>query len=310
MRDANITKSGKKIELKWEGFHKESFENLKQALTSAPVLAFPNRNDTFILDTDASHFAMGAVLSQIQNNEEKVICYGSKKFSKAERMYCITRKELMAVYVFVKKYKHYLLGKKFIIRTDHKSLTWMLNWKKPNTSQYCSWIDELGMYDFKIYHRKGQLHTNADALSRELQCEQCEIKHVNPKVKRNVKVSKSKRSESDEEDYRHINELKEIKEEYNENKINEILKFFHDRLGHSDTSQTLIHVKKYHDWPLMDEDIKKYVANCMPCAERKQGNKMGYKLKNSFTATEPFEIICCDVTGPLPNSEGYLYIHY
>ena len=58
----------------------------------------------------------------------------------------------------------------------------------------------------------------------------------------------------------------------------------------------------------MEKDTENFVANCMPCAERKQGNKMGYNIKNSFTATEPFEMICCDITGPLPNCEGYSYI--
>ena len=97
----------------------------------------------------------------------------------------------MAVYYFVTLYKHYLLGKKFIIRTDHKSLTWMMNWRKPNTSQYCSWIAELEIYDFEIQHRPGKLHANADGLSREMLCEQCEIEHENPKKKRNIKVVKS-----------------------------------------------------------------------------------------------------------------------
>ena len=63
----------------------------------------------------------------------------------------------------------------------------MLNWKKPNTSQYCSWIAELELYDFEIEHRKGQHHLNADAMSRYPLCEQCELKHEEPRGKRNVK---------------------------------------------------------------------------------------------------------------------------
>ena len=200
------------------------------------------------------------------------------------------------------------MGKKFIIRTDHKSLTWMLNWKKPNTSQYCSWIDELSMYDFEIQHRIGKLHANADALSREYQCEQCEIRHVDPKTKRNIKVSKSIRSESDNEGYRQINELEDTQNEYSEKKIKDILKYFHSRLGHPSAKQTLTNTKQYYEWENMEKDVEKFVANCMPCVERKQGNKIGYNIKNSFTATEPFEMLCCDITGPLPNSDGYSYI--
>ena len=63
-------------------------------MTSTPVLAYPNTDDPFILDTDASDVAMGAVLSQVQEGQERVVAYGSKTFSKSERNYCVTRKEL------------------------------------------------------------------------------------------------------------------------------------------------------------------------------------------------------------------------
>ena len=105
-------------------------------------------HNTFILDTDASHSAIGGVLSQIQDGKEFVIAYGSRKLTKSEKSYCITRKELLSVYYFVTHYKQFFLGARFIIRTDHKALKWLLNWDSPNTSQYCSWIAELEIYDF------------------------------------------------------------------------------------------------------------------------------------------------------------------
>ena len=90
--------------------------------------------------------------------------------SNSEQHYCITRKELMSVYHFVKYFKHYLLGKRFIIRTDHKSLKWLLDWDRPNTSQYCSWVAELQNFDFQIRHRSGSSHINADFMSRPIEC--------------------------------------------------------------------------------------------------------------------------------------------
>ena len=95
--------------------------------------------------------------------------------------YCVTCKELQAVYTFVKQFKHFLLGRTFRIRTDHKALIWLRNWKNPNTSQYFSWITELEVYDFTIEHRPGESHKNADYMSRP-QCEQCEIKYEDPKT--------------------------------------------------------------------------------------------------------------------------------
>ena len=177
---------------KWTSAHSEVMTRLKKRLSEAPTLMFPRRNGKFILDTDASHEAVGAVLSQIQDGEEKVIAYASHALSKHEIQYCVTRKELLAVYKYVKHFSHYLMGQKFLIRTDHRALIWMLNWKKPNTSQYCSWIAELELYDFDIEHRKGEQHLNADAMSRYPfgSCQQCELKHQNPKGSTNVKKLK------------------------------------------------------------------------------------------------------------------------
>ena len=174
--------------LEWTVQLNKSFEKLKVALTSAPVLAFPSKTGHFILDTDASHECIGAVLSQVQGSDEKVIAYASRKLSQSERQYCITRKELLSVYNFVTHFKHYLLGRHFTVRTDHRSLCWLLNWKKPNTSQYCRWRQELEIYEMDVQYRKGEKHTNADSLSRIPNCQQCELVHPNPKQKRNVKI--------------------------------------------------------------------------------------------------------------------------
>lgn len=171
----------------WTKLHEDSFAHLKWCLTHAPVLAFPRKEGRFILDTDASHDGIGAVLSQLQDGHERVIAYASHKFSKAERAYCITRKELLSVYRYVLLFKHYLYGRTFTVRTDHQALSWLLNWKRPSTSQYCTWIAELETYDMEIVHRPGRLHINADVLSRLPSCEQCGVKHLDPQKRRAVK---------------------------------------------------------------------------------------------------------------------------
>ena len=76
----------------------------------------------FILDTDASDLAIGAVLSQRLDGQENVIVYASRTLTKSERRYCVTRKELLALVNFVKYFRHYLYGKEFTVRTDHSSL--------------------------------------------------------------------------------------------------------------------------------------------------------------------------------------------
>ncbi len=185
----NICKKGTKHKIiNWNDEAVNHFTKLKNALTSAPVLAYPTDNGYYILDTDASHGSIGAVLSQIQDGHERVIAFASHKLSKSEMAYCTTRKELYAVYRFVLQFKHYLYGRKFTVRTDHRALTWFLGWTNPNTSQYCRWRTELDVFDMLVEYRKGVEHANADSLSRIATCEQCEILHPNPKKRRNVKI--------------------------------------------------------------------------------------------------------------------------
>lgn len=150
---------------RWEQEQQDAFEELQTALTNPPVLALPNQQDEFILDTDASNLAVGAELIQIQDGEEKVVAYGSYALTPEQRRYCVTRKELLAVVRFCRQYRYYILGRPFVLRTDHASLTWLLNFREPQ-GQLARWMEELSQYNMVLKHRPGRKHTNADALSR------------------------------------------------------------------------------------------------------------------------------------------------
>ena len=158
-------------QFKWTVECAEAFAELKSRLVSAPILAFPDCSKPFILDTDASQTGIGAVLSQECNGTERVIAFASRVLSKAERKYCVTRKELLAVVTFIQHFRHYLLGGHFLLRTDHGSLTWLQRFKEPE-GQLARWMEKLQEYDFEIVHRPGRKHSNADALSR-YPCSQC-----------------------------------------------------------------------------------------------------------------------------------------
>lgn len=96
---------------------------------------------------------------------EKVIDYSSHTLLPAQRRYCTTRKELLAVVKFCRHYRHYLHGRKFLIRTDHGSLTWLTHFKNLE-GQLARWLEDLQQYDMQILHRVGKKHCNVDALSR------------------------------------------------------------------------------------------------------------------------------------------------
>lgn len=163
----------------WSDNCTKAFQQLKRHLSSTPVLAYPCATGQFLLDCDASQDSAGAVLSQLQAGEERVIAYYSHAFSKQERNYCTTRRELLAVILAVKQFHHYLYGTKFIVRTDHGSLTWLHRFKNPE-GQLARWLELLSSYDFSIEFRPGRHHLNADGLSRIpcVECRSCQSNEV------------------------------------------------------------------------------------------------------------------------------------
>ena len=132
---------------------------------SPKVLAIPTIDGEFLLDTDASNHAIGAHLMQCQKGVWKTIAYGSFTMSKAQRRYCTTKQELLSVVRFLNHFRHYLIGKKFRLRTDHHSLMFAYNFKKTE-GQMARWLQELSRFNFNIEYRKGTLHVIPDAFSR------------------------------------------------------------------------------------------------------------------------------------------------
>ena len=91
----------------------------------------PTDKDEFTLDTDASEFAIGAVLSQKQDGVKRVIAYASRSLDRREQNYCVTRKELLAIVHFLTFFKQYFLGRRFRVRTDHAALAWLRHTPNP-----------------------------------------------------------------------------------------------------------------------------------------------------------------------------------
>ena len=148
-----LTKKSNKF--KWTEECQIAFEDLKNMLINAPVMGYPQDEGLFILDTDASPIAMGAVLSQLQQDEssdtvtERVIAYGSRTLHKSELLYCERRQELLSVVHFAKVFRPYLYGRKVIIRTDHASLKYIKTLEDPN-EQFMRWIERLEEADYEI----------------------------------------------------------------------------------------------------------------------------------------------------------------
>ena len=138
-----------------------SFHSLNEAFASAPVLAHPESEDPFVLDTDVSTVGIGAILSQGRQGYERVIAYYSQALSKPEHNYCTTRHELLAIVKAIDHFHPYLYVWKLTIRTDHTSLQWLINFNNPE-GQIARWLDKLQTYVFFIVYCKVRSHQNAD----------------------------------------------------------------------------------------------------------------------------------------------------
>ena len=150
----------------WDDDHQEAFDKLKAIVSSGQVMGHPDFRKEFILDVDASDYALGAELSQVEDNgQERPIFFASRHLVKEERSYSATARETLAAVFGCEHFSHYLQGKKFKLRTDHNPLVWLRSMKNPKRP-YSGWIVRLEQYNYTIQYRPGKDHTNADFNSR------------------------------------------------------------------------------------------------------------------------------------------------
>lgn len=151
----------KNVPFIWSDICEEAFQALKRYMCSPPVLKQPNLEKTFILTTDASNVGLGAILSQ----EGHPCCYIFRRLNKHEVYYSTSEKEMLAVVWSVKRLRQYLLGRKFIIQSDHQALKYLISVKDPS-SRLLKWRLRLEGYEYQIEYKKGCENQAADALSR------------------------------------------------------------------------------------------------------------------------------------------------
>ena len=159
----NLMKKGQRFE--WGDAQEAAFQELKQCLTTAPVLASPIDGGRFVLDTDASSHAVAAILHQEQDGVLRVISYASRVLQPTERSYCSTKLELLAAIFGLKAYRHFLLCRDFTLRTDNAALTHLLRTPEP-LAQQGRWLNLISEFQFTLVHRPGVQNVACDALSR------------------------------------------------------------------------------------------------------------------------------------------------
>lgn len=275
----NTIKGGQKCRFIWTTEANEAFELLKQKVAHQPVLAFPNFNKVFQIECDAGNIAIGGVLSQ----EDRPIAFFSEKLNEAKQKYSSYDLEMYALVQSLKKWRHYLLPKEFIVYTNNQALSFINSQEKLN-HRHMKWVETLQAFTFSIKHKKGVANKVADALSRiTLTTSQIQLETMG--------ISNLKGMYDDDADFKDIYQActnldERYNREYADFLIQEGLLFKGGQLcipkssmrdniiqekhhgalsGHFGLDKTLELVRRNYFWPKLQKDVRKFVEECTIC---------------------------------------------
>jgi hypothetical protein len=259
---------------------------LKQLLTSAPILKIADPNKDYVVCTDACKEELGGVLNQ----EGFVVCYESRKLKEHEKNYATHDLELAAIVHALRKWRHYLMGKRFELRKNHNGLKYLFDQPTLNARQI-RWLEFLCEYDFDIKYIKEKENKVVDALSRKvhklhataISMYQTEMKNrileaanVDLQYKNLVaKLQQHERSQTKESYTLGTDGLLLHKNRVYVPNVRElklaILKEMHNvtYVGHPGYQKTVAAVKNHYFWSGLKKEIAEYITRCMECQKVK-----------------------------------------
>lgn len=340
---APLTRLTCKDKLEWGPSAEKAFQDLKTAFTTAPILVHPDFSKAFYLETDASDFALGAVLSQMGVDEKlHPIAFYSRKFSAAEINYEIHDKELLAIVDSFQEWRHFLEGAAHpvTVYTDHKNLEYFMSARILNRRQ-ARWNMSLSRFDFVITYRPGKQQGLSDALSRR--------SYLAPKAgeaafdqQRTIMLKPEHfkiRAAMTPIDVDFLNQVRaatindsvalDIKQRVNDDKfkVEEGLLYFEERLyipggptrlrvlqarhdfpaaGHFGFNKTLELISRDFWWPKMWKDVKEFVLSCDICSRSKNPRHRPYGLLQPLPIPcRPWSSVSMDFITDLPPSNSF-----
>uniref|UniRef100_A0A3B1J8V2 Gypsy retrotransposon integrase-like protein 1 n=1 Tax=Astyanax mexicanus TaxID=7994 RepID=A0A3B1J8V2_ASTMX len=309
---------GGEKKLRWNKDTEQSFQNLKNRFTSAPILKHPNPELQFVVEVDASEVGVGAVLSQRQGTPPKLYpcAFFSRKLSEAERNYDIENRELLAVKMALEEWRHWLEGAKlpFVVFTDHKNLEYIRTAKRLNPRQ-ARWALFFTRFDFHITYRPGSKNIKADSLSRVF-CSSEVPQHPEPIVPDTVFIAPI-HWQVDEDIRNALNEIS-VPVSCPPEKLYVPEDFRHDLLlwahtsvgtGHPGIQRTNQLLQAKYWWPSMIKDVERYVKSCTICTISKTPKHApAGKLVPLPIPSRPWSHLSLDFVTDLPSSEGFTTI--
>jgi hypothetical protein len=324
----------------WKEAQQTAFDTLKNRFTTAPILAYPDNDRVFRLETDASNFATGGVLSIEQDGKWHPVAFSSHSMSPEERNYPVADKEMLSVIRSLEQWRHYLEGAhhEFEIWNDHANLQWFMKHQDLNRRQ-ARWAQYLSRFNFKWLHKAGVTMGKADALSRRedhsigIEKDNTGILVIPPDQIRSVTevriatdadiiidTIKDILYDLKEPDLIPLRKQYVLKDRifYDENgKIYvpedqalrlDILKLHHDTpiAGHPGREKTLELVQRSYTWPGMSTFIEEYTNRCERCARMKSSNLAPPgKLRPLELPDIPWAEVTADFTTDLPLSNRF-----
>ena len=306
----------------WSPECEQALQELKRLLTEAPVLRSPDPDLKFTITTDASGYAIGAVLSQDDGRGPRPITYMSRKLSPAERNYAVHEQETLAIIYAIKIWRHYLEGQEFDVITDHESLKY-LNSQPTLSRRQAAWVELLQGYNLTIHYRPGKTNVVADAFSRRADLNA--ITRVTADKKwldrikaayvsdEQAKVIRETMASDINTDYKVKDGLITLGDRiYLPNDpvlCLEALQEYHDAhlAGHLGEKKTYQNIARRYHWLHLSRDVKEYVKTCDTCQRNKPSNRMPAGLLESLPVPKhKFDSISMDFVVQLPKTKrGY-----
>ena len=263
----------KSIQFNWTEKQEKEMNDLKESLCSKPILGHPDftkEAKPFILYVDSSKTGVGAVIAQeqeIQHESKKkkaevVIAYGSRTLTTGEQHYSAYKKELLGMVYAINHFRYYLYGKKFIVRTDHRALEWLLKTRAQNApSLLYRWQDVLSEYDFEIEYVPGSKMGHVDGLSRKGNHNQGTIKDL-------PDMDQALRSVDDEfwlskfkvKENKNSKEMKEV------NALDRPKRTIKPSSRYSPSEYVDLPKNFYHNTPTLQETTKEQIINTPPAS--------------------------------------------
>lgn len=307
----------------WSADAQEAFDAIRAAILKDAVLAHPQFNLPFLVDTDASDYGLGAVVSQVIDGVERPLGFASRRLTPAERKWPIREKEALGILFGLESFRHFLLGSKFTVRTDHSSLNLLKGAEKGRLGRWALRLAEFG--DWDVLYRPGKAHGNCDALSRAFAPSECLPEHATAFMLKEEPawwtLEELKEEQSrDKECQRMLSQLEGQKrsdlcfqdgilctrtgtklrlvlpERFRERAIEGC----HD-LNHSGARRTKALLRDRYFWPGLSDDVNAYVDACLECKQWK-APKPRQGLLASKPPTERWATVAADFFGPLPTS--------